>query len=196
MSIRVLYFAALAEQVGCRSEELDREAATAGELVDALRSRGEPWSSAFGNRIRIAINQQLAELAEASDSCLDFLLDRLRNRLGLQAIEKVGCRDEHLPEFAVHVGSDRPGGEPGDGRPCAQRPFWLMPQPQPLRQSRQQLYWNGPLSLLQGPERIEDNWWQEAVSRDYYVAADRGGQQYWVFHDRLARCWYIHGVFA
>jgi protein ImuB len=71
-----------------------------------------------------------------------------------------------------------------------------MPQPQPLRQSRQQLYWNGPLTLLQGPERIEDNWWQEAVSRDYYVAADRGGQQYWVFHDRLARSWYIHGVFA
>jgi molybdopterin synthase sulfur carrier subunit len=65
VSIRVLYFAALAEQVGCRSEELYREAATAGELVDALRSRGEPWSSAFGNRIRIAINQQLAEEGDA-----------------------------------------------------------------------------------------------------------------------------------
>ena len=127
---------------------------------------------------------------------LAHLLDRLRSRLGLQAIESVGCRDEHLPEFAVHVGSDRPGGEPDTGSPCTQRPFWLMPQPQPLRQSRQQLYWNGPLTLLQGPERIEDNWWQEAVSRDYYVAADRGGQQYWVFHDRLARSWYIHGVFA
>ena len=29
------------------------------------RSRGEPWSSAFGNRIRIAINQQLAEEGDA-----------------------------------------------------------------------------------------------------------------------------------
>jgi len=128
---------------------------------------------------------------------LAHLLDRLRSRLGLQAIEKVGCRDEHLPEFAVHVGSDRPGGEPGSGRPCAQRPFWLMPEPQPLRQSSGgQLYWHGALALLYGPERIEDNWWQDAVSRDYYVAGDRSGQHYWVFHDRLARRWYIHGIFA
>ncbi len=127
------------------------------------------------------------------------LLDRLSSRLGLQAIEKVGCRDEHLPEFAVHVGGartgDRPGGEPGSGRPCAQRPFWLMPEPQPLRLSGGQLYWHGPLALLYGPERIEDNWWQGAVSRDYYIAGDRGGQQYWVYCDRLAHRWYIHGVF-
>jgi len=127
---------------------------------------------------------------------LAHLLDRLRSRLGLQAIEKIGCRDEHLPELALHVGSDRPGGEPGNAPPCAQRPFWLMPRPQPLRQARRQLYWNGPLTLLYGPERIEDNWWQEAVSRDYYIAAGEGGQHYWVFRDRLSRSWYIHGVFA
>lgn len=127
---------------------------------------------------------------------LAHLLDRLHSRLGQQAIEKVGCRDEHLPEFAVHVGSDRPGGEPATGRPCAQRPFWLMPQPQALKQSREKLYWKGALTLLHGPERIEDNWWQEAVSRDYYVAADNNGQRYWVFRDRLARQWFIHGVFA
>jgi len=71
-----------------------------------------------------------------------------------------------------------------------------MPRPQPLRQARRQLYWNGPLTLLYGPERIEDNWWQEAVSRDYYIAAGEGGQHYWVFRDRLSRSWYIHGVFA
>ena len=118
---------------------------------------------------------------------LAHLLDRLRSRLGLQAIEKVGCRDEHLPEFAVHVSSDCSGGEPGTpGHTGAQRPFWLMPRPQPLRQSRQRLYWNGALTLLHGPERIEDNWWQEAVSRDYYIAGDGSGQQYWVFRDRLA----------
>ena len=127
---------------------------------------------------------------------LASLLDRLRSRLGLQAIEKVGCRDEHLPELAVYVSSDNPGDAPGPGPPCAQRPFWLMPQPQALRQHRDRLYWNGALTLVYGPERIEDNWWQEAVSRDYYVAEDRSGQHYWVFRDRLARRWYVHGIFA
>jgi protein ImuB len=124
------------------------------------------------------------------------LLDRLRSRLGLQAIEQVGCRDEHLPEFALHVSHDHTGGEPRASQHCAQRPFWLMPQPRALRQHGARLYWNGALELVYGPERIEDNWWLEAVSRDYYVAADKGGQHYWVFCDRLARQWYIHGVFA
>ncbi len=127
---------------------------------------------------------------------LASLLDRLRSRLGLQAIEKVGCRDEHLPEFAVHIGSDHPGDEQSASGHCAQRPFWLMPQPRALRQHHNRLYWNGALSLVYGPERIEDNWWREAVSRDYYIAADNGGQHYWVFRDRLARQWFIHGVFA
>jgi len=127
---------------------------------------------------------------------LAALLDRLRNRLGLQAIEKVGCRDEHLPEFAVSISSDHPGDGHHTGQHCAQRPFWLMPQPRVLRQQGKHLYWNGALDLVYGPERIEDNWWQDPVSRDYYIAADGKGQHYWVFRDRLARQWYIHGVFA
>lgn len=127
---------------------------------------------------------------------LASLLDRLRNRLGLQAIEKVGCRDEHLPEFALLVSTD-PAGDGHDSTAHGiQRPFWLLPQPKALRQHGAQLYWKGALQLRYGPERIEDNWWQEAVSRDYYIAADSSGQHYWVFHDRLAGLWYIHGVFA
>jgi protein ImuB len=126
---------------------------------------------------------------------LAALLDRLRSRMGMQAIEQVDCRDEHLPEFALHVSSDITVGSTV-GEHCAQRPFWLMPQPEPLRARDGRLYWNGELELLCGPERIEDNWWREAVSRDYYVAGDRGGQHYWVFRDRLAQTWYIQGVFA
>lgn len=125
---------------------------------------------------------------------LASLLDRLRNRLGLQAVKKVGCRDEHLPEFAVHTCPDRPADE-GDEL-CAQRPFWLMPRPQDLPERQQQLHWQGRLELVYGPERIEDNWWQQPVSRDYYIARGEAGQHYWIFRDRLAQRWYIHGIFA
>lgn len=126
---------------------------------------------------------------------LASLLDRLRNRLGLQAVKKVGCRNEHLPEFAVHSCVDRPADDAGNSL-CAQRPFWLMPSPRDLPERRSKLYWQGGLELVYGPERIEDNWWQQAVSRDYYIAKGEAGQHYWVFHDRLARRWYIHGIFA
>ena len=127
---------------------------------------------------------------------LAALLDRLRNRLGLQAIEKISCRDEHLPELAVIVSNDHAGGASDTSTPCAQRPFWLMPEPRPLRQRGERLYWSGPLALIYGPERIEDNWWRQPVSRDYYIAASDAGQQYWVFHERISKQWYIHGIFA
>jgi protein ImuB len=132
---------------------------------------------------------------------LHSLLDRLQARLGLQAVENIACRDEHLPEFANYSNS---GGNRQKGRDAAEktaapggrRPFWLMPEPRALGASSHRLYWNGRLNLVEGPERIEDNWWLDAVSRDYYVAQDKLGQQYWVFRDRLRNQWYIQGVFA
>jgi len=127
---------------------------------------------------------------------LNGLLDRLRNRLGLQAIERISCRDEHLPEFAVHLSTDGCTEKSSAQPASAQRPFWLMPQPLALKQYGKSLYWNGALNLVYGPERIEDNWWLEAVSRDYYIAENGDGQHYWVFRDRLARGWFIHGIFA
>ena len=127
---------------------------------------------------------------------LAALLDRMRNRLGLQAVEKLGCRDEHLPEFAMLVSSGHTGNDHSTTQHCAQRPFWLMPQPKKLRLRGNQLYWREAMKIIGGPERIEDNWWQEPISRDYFIAADKGGQHYWVFHDRLADQWFIHGVFA
>jgi len=127
---------------------------------------------------------------------LASLLDRLRNRLGMQAIEKMGCRQEHLPELALHISNDTSINSNDPDPVSAQRPFWLMPQPQQLKQHGSQLYWNGKLKLVYGPERIEDNWWQEAVSRDYYVACDSSGQNYWIFRNRLTTHWFIQGVFA
>ncbi len=127
---------------------------------------------------------------------LAALLDRLRNRMGLQAVKKLGCRDEHLPEFAMLISNGEHGSGHNISQHCALRPFWLMPQPEELYQHGEHLYRNGILSMVCGPERIEDNWWQKPVSRDYYITADKDGQHYWVFHDRLTQQWYVHGVFA
>lgn len=127
---------------------------------------------------------------------LASLVDRLRNRLGLQAIETMGCRDEHLPELAMLVSSEPPPDALPPGNHCLQRPFWLMPEPAPLRQRGKTLYWHGALRLVYGPERIEDNWWQTPVSRDYYIATGEAGQHYWVFYDRLGKSWLIQGIFA
>jgi protein ImuB len=77
-----------------------------------------------------------------------------------------------------------------------QRPFWLLPTPQPIHQDTERLYWNGPLDVLHGPERIEDQWWTTPVSRDYYIAQTHQKQPVWIYQDRHNRRWYLHGLFA
>jgi protein ImuB len=133
--------------------------------------------------------------AEAGAEPLASLRDRLRNRLGQQAIRHLACRSEHLPELAAATSA-----EPAATCETAcgtLRPFWLMPEPVPLRAGDDgSLHGHGRLVLLHGPERIEDNWWEAPVSRDYFVAEGRDGGRYWVFRDRRRDRWYLQGIFS
>ena len=65
--VTVLYFAGLRESLGCAREQvaLAGGTATVSSLVDQLRSRSDPWTDAFapGKRWRVAVNQQMADLA-------------------------------------------------------------------------------------------------------------------------------------
>ena len=124
------------------------------------------------------------------------LVDTLSNRLGSQAISSLRCRDAHLPEHstaAVAPGT-RHSAPPAA---TAQRPFWLLSDPEPLRNDNGQLlFWGSRLELLYGPERIEDGWWDKGTSRDYFVARNSQGQRFWIFHERRRREWFLHGLFA
>lgn len=131
------------------------------------------------------------------DEPLESLPDRLRNRLGMPAVQHVASRSEHLPEYAVQCSPDLPASAPlCSSARTLMRPFWLLPEPQPVRQqTADTLYWNGALTLVYGPERIEDGWWHRPTSRDYFVARNAFGESFWVFFDRLERQWFIHGLF-
>ena len=115
----------------------------------------------------------------------DLLLERLRIRLGPDAVHGVETAADHRPERAW-----RPAQGP---KPAAaanrHRPLWLLPDPLPCR--------DGRLKLKSGPERIESGWWDGSdVARDYYVAEDGDGARLWVYCDRASGEWYVHGVFA
>ena len=115
----------------------------------------------------------------------DLLLERLRIRLGKDAVYGIETAADHRPEHAWH-----PCQEQG----CAvvanrHRPLWLMSTPLPCH--------DGRLKLTSGPERIESGWWDGGdATRDYYVAEDMNGAQLWVYCDRVSGEWYVHGVFA
>ncbi len=99
------------------------------------------------------------------------LRERLRSRLGDNAVQGLGARADHRPEHAWQLGEHMPGGPlPSTG----QRPGWLLAEPQPLRESS--------LRILTGPERIESGWWDgDDVRRDYYLVETRAGQRGWAF---------------
>jgi protein ImuB len=131
------------------------------------------------------------------------LVERLRARLGEDAVYGVASIPEHRPEAAwrrvqelrlasaVHEKmADSTANDQG-----MPRPVWLLDAPLECH--------HGGLVLEQGPERIESGWWDgKGVARDYYIArqlpgARRSqGAKLWVFQERQSKRWYLHGMFA
>jgi len=115
------------------------------------------------------------------------LVERLRARLGEEAVYGVASIPEHRPEAAwrrVHelsLTSARRMGEKmidrgsGDDMP---RPVWLLDTPLAISLSDMQEGHRSGLVLEQGPERIESGWWDgRGVARDYYIARQCGGRK-------------------
>ncbi|MCU0622280.1 MAG: hypothetical protein MUF53_00285 [Gemmatimonadaceae bacterium] len=46
---------------------------------------------------------------------------------------------------------------------------------------------------VHGPERLDGQWWQAPVARDYWRCADSEQREYVVYSDRAAGRWYVHG---
>ena len=138
------------------------------------------------------------------------LVERLRARLGDEAVYGLCLVPEHRPERAWRVAeprapsytsrsaksaSDDCAGTTASsnaGSLVTRRPLWLLQQPRDLPCPLSQL------QLLEGPERIETGWWDGAdVARDYYIARHRDGSRLWIYRERSApHAWYWHGVFG
>jgi protein ImuB len=131
------------------------------------------------------------------------LIERLRARLGDEAIHGLTLLEGHRPEKAwgktapPTVGCSR---KPLRHEPArlARRPLWLLPVPQSLAVEDGLPRRRGPLLLIGEPERIETGWWDGGeIARDYYTASDNYGVLLWVFREREApHGWFLHGVFG
>jgi protein ImuB len=133
-----------------------------------------------------------AGLGAGSRDAAPQLVERLRARLGEEAVYGVVLIPEHRPEAAwrrVHELRLTSATKSGEGMidPKMPRPVWLLDEPVPVIKPE----------ILQGPERIESGWWDgKGVARDYYVARQSHGARLWVFQERRSKRWYLHGVFA
>ena len=147
------------------------------------------------------------------------LVDRLRARLGEDAVVRVAPHAEHRPEQAARdvtvstAESGRPVakrqaptrranlGGVTDTLPGAPRPSWLLAEPQPLAHLFENKPWPAQWAIRDGPERIESGWWDGAdVQRDYFIAESPRGEIMWIYRNHRHGIddgeWFLHGVFA
>jgi protein ImuB len=147
---------------------------------------------------------------------LPQLVERLRARLGNDAVHGLVCVPEHRPEAAWRAvepaaalqagrrargsaamtqqsAASRPATRTANAEVRRARPVWLLDQPEPCTVDR--------LVLEEGPECIESGWWDgHDVARDYYIARNPHGARLWVFRNRRESAagtrWFLHGWFA
>ena len=140
-----------------------------------------------------------------SGAAVPQLVERLRARLGVDAVHGLCLVPEHRPESAWRVDyhcTPGAGRRPAvaDAPGASLRPLWLLPEPQPLDGSPPR--YQGALELEDGPERIESGWWDgRDVARDYYLARNPSGVRLWVYRERPRRGraaggWFLHGIFG
>ncbi len=161
------------------------------------------------------------------------LLERLQTRLGPDTINRLYRVAEHRPEYAhrfepLHDWPTRPETvpraasdasgisrkRPQPGMPAAlpadapglPRPLWLLAQPLSIQERNNRPFWQGPLALLAGPERIEAGWWDgKLVQRDYFIAENDSHRLFWIYRERATgkssnttegSGWFVQGYFG
>ena len=94
-------------------------------------------------------------------------------------------------------------------------PTWLLVQPLKLAVHHNTPVYQGPLTLLAGPQRLEAGWWSATTAlRDYFLAHSEQMGLLWIYRERLTAApkpqakssgqseagsgpdWYLHGLFG
>ncbi|MEJ2346380.1 MAG: DNA polymerase Y family protein [Gammaproteobacteria bacterium] len=140
-------------------------------------------------------NRDLFTAARSQRQDWPQLVERLRARLGHDAVRGVAPVAEHRPERAWRYCDPGQFHDSG-GNPA--RPLWLLRRPEPLKVCEGLPWLDGRLLLERGPERIESGWWDgRDAARDYFVARNEQHERFWVFRElRKPGRWFLHGVFG
>ena len=123
------------------------------------------------------------------------LIERLRARLGEDAVRTLELRADHRPELAGGETTLSPFDKLRENgsmvQPLPLRPLWLLSSPRRLGADP-----IAEIRLVSGPERIETGWWDGfEVGRDYFVGRNARGEALWLYRERGGE-WFVHGVFA
>ena len=123
------------------------------------------------------------------------LLALIKSRVGNQSLlESPHSNHNALPESTATL----PDDVSADKNYTSLRPAWLVEPPRRLQgETMRKLF---ATMRIQHPERIQENWSMNAndrpVERDYYIATTPNHCVWWIFRERVAGFWFLHGIFA
>jgi protein ImuB len=158
--------------------------------------------------MQAAPNTELFPTPASDAESTGRLVERLQSRLGADAVRQLSIVADHRPERSVAMPAVN--GRPDKRRSkdvvlphsASARPTWLLQQPLALMARQHKPFYQSPLTLLSGPERIEAGWWDDALaSRDYFIAHNEQHQLLWIFRLRTmdeasGSGWFLHGYFG
>ncbi|NVK25033.1 MAG: DNA polymerase Y family protein [Gammaproteobacteria bacterium] len=116
------------------------------------------------------------------------LLSVLQTKLGIDCVHVPIYKPEHLAEHNTLLQrpdiklKHSPVSQVSDGL----RPAHILPAPIPLCES---------VEIKQSAERIQTQWWQSDIKRDYFLATNHNQQLMWIFRQPDNK-WFIHGYFG
>ena len=130
---------------------------------------------------------------------LTQLVERMRARLGDEAVPGMEVVEDYRPEYAWRY--CKPGKSNNKYlfyKSHLYRPLWLLDKPRPLKEVCALPCYDGPLTLLTVYECIETGWWDErAVARDYFLACNPAETLLWIYRERTDDGgWFLHGFFG
>ncbi|MEM6909938.1 MAG: DUF6504 family protein, partial [Pseudomonadota bacterium] len=181
----------------------------AGFGIEIVRLRAS-WAEPLATSQR-----DLERAAERHGTSLSACVDRLRARLGPQAVRRPVPYASHVPERAQSWQG------PMEPEPVLQTNLALRPRPLKLLDAPekiavlyaspdglpQRFRWRGEVRevvRVEGPERVAPEWWREKSSvrlRDYYRIEEKDGQRYWIYRCGIVGDgrgglpeWYLQGL--
>jgi protein ImuB len=136
-------------------------------------------------------------------------LERIAVRLGKDRVVLPLEVDEHRAEWATlwNPAAKRRARSPSEVPPLP-APTFLLKEPQKLAIRHERPFYQGRLTPIVGPERVEGGWWNrlpgaslgtQHAEREYWTVQSETAGTLWIFSTRDmdgSPTWYLHGTFA
>lgn len=141
---------------------------------------------------------------------LEVWLDRVKARWGAGHVGLPVSRADHVPErMQSWRATLQPRPSAGWSQARGLYPSWLLREPLRLWVKADKPWYQGPLRLVLGPQRLDAMPWAatwsdaspQAVRRDYFVAHSAHAGWLWIYRERTPleqtqALWFLHGVYG